>query len=720
MPPRLLISRLVALLACFAPPVAEAVNAPVVAGFERFNTDAREAGELLLGELQCVRCHKPEGDAAVRISTSSGPALDAVGSRVQPEFLRRWLTTPHEVKPGTTMPDVLGVLGAGEKTGAVEALTHYLMSLRAKGEAKTQPGSVERGRHLYHQIGCIACHAPDADYVPETAPGVKPPKPELPSIPHAKLGEKYTVASLQQFLLNPLAVRPGGRMPQVPMKPEEAADIAAYLTGDAKAPAAFQPDAKLAAEGRKRFTELGCAACHTAPGIKFIPKGKPLAKLGAGGCLDAKPAAGVPHYSLDERERTALLAALKQIQQPLTLTPAQSAQRLMTSLNCYACHTRDQRGGAEPGRAVYFNTVGDVDLGDEGRIPPPLTGVGAKLTPEAIDRTVRGNGAVRPYMAVRMPNFGAAHAGALAKLFTDADYHPVDDGETHFGRNTTGREIIGTTGLACIACHGLKGQKSLGVPAIDLAHAPKRLRRDWFQAYLIDPGALRPGTRMPSFWPGGLPANPKWGKGKKGTINQIDSLWVYLQEIDQSRLPEGMDAKGEFELKPKDQPIVFRTFMKEAGMQSIAVGFPQKIHAAFDSKNAHWAVAWRGGFLDAEGTWEERAAPLAEPLSKDMMTLAKSAQFSAEPDAKAEVRFGGYRLDKGGVPTFLYRIGAVEIEDRVEPDAKGRALLRTLTLRGKQPLKFNPAPHEKMLSGAAGPVAFDAQGTAKITTEITW
>jgi len=720
MPPLPLISRLAVLFACFTPFSAGAVNAPVVAGFERFNQDAREAGELLLGELQCVRCHQPEGDAATRITTSGGPALDAAGSRLRPDFLRRWLATPHEVKPGTTMPDVLGALNAEEKKTAIEALTHYLMSLRAKSEPKTQAGSVERGRHLYHQIGCVACHAPDADYVPETAPGVKPPKPELPSIPHAKLGEKYTVASLQHFLLNPLAARPGGRMPQIPMKPEEAADLAAYLTGETPSPAAFQPDAKLVSEGRKRFADLGCAACHTAPGIKFTPKAKPLAKLGTGGCLDAKPSAKAPNYSLDERQRTALLAALKQIAEPLTLDPAQSAQRLMTSLNCYACHARDQRGGAEPGRAVYFHTVGDVDLGDEGRIPPALTGVGAKLTPEAIERTVRGKGAVRPYMAVRMPNFGAAHASALAKHFASADYRPPTEEIVHFGRNTTGREIIGTAGLACIACHDLKGRKSLGVPAIDLAHAPKRLRRDWFHAYLIDPGKLRPGTRMPSFWPGGLPANPKWGKGEKGTLNQIDSLWVYLLEIDQSRLPEGMDTKGEFELKPKDTPIVFRTFMKDAGMQAVAVGFPQKIHAAFDSKNAHWALAWRGAFLDAEGTWEERAAPLAEPLSKDMTTLAKGAQFTVEPDAKAEVRFNGYRVDKSGVPTFLYRVGAVEIEDRVEPDAKGRALLRTLTLRGKQPLKFTPAPHEKMLSGAAGPVAFDAQGTAKITTEITW
>ncbi|MCE9529737.1 MAG: hypothetical protein K8T89_01140, partial [Planctomycetes bacterium] len=38
---------------------------PVVAGFERFYTtekaDLAQGGQLLLGELNCVSCHQPEG-----------------------------------------------------------------------------------------------------------------------------------------------------------------------------------------------------------------------------------------------------------------------------------------------------------------------------------------------------------------------------------------------------------------------------------------------------------------------------------------------------------------------------------------------------------------------------------------------------------------------------------------------------------------------------------
>jgi len=693
MSPRPPALRLATALLALAPFAASA--SPVVVGFERFND-----GEALLSELHCTNCHRADS------APEPGPVLSGVGSRVRVAFLPRWLAAPHEVKPGTTMPDLL----AGQKPEVVEALTHFLSSLRAKDEAKTVAGSVERGRHLYHAIGCVACHAPDADYKPETAPGVTPPKPELASVPLGKLGEKYTVASLQQFLLDPLAVRPGARMPQVPMKPEEAADLAAYLTHEAKEPSAFQFDTALAAKGRERFATLGCAACHAVSGITFTSKAKPLAQLTSGGCLDAKPAANVPHYDLSEKQRTALLAVLK-----AGATKTSPIQRTMTALNCYACHVRDQRGGPEAGRAVFFGVVGDVDLGDEGRMPPALTGVGAKLQTAAIERTVRGNGAVRPYMATRMPNFGAAHAAELARLFTTADYKPPTKpfpSEKGVGRNTVGREIVGTSGVACIACHGVAGKKSLGVPAVDLAMVPSRLRREWFHAYLLDPGKLRPGTRMPAFWPGGKPANPKL---KGSTEHQIDSIWVYLTEIDQSRLPEGMMDKGEFELKPSGEPIVFRTFMKEVGMQAIAVGFPEKIHAAFDSKTSRWAVAWRGAFLDAEGTWEERAAPLAEPLSKDVVKLAEEPQFTTG-DGKADVRFGGYRLDQHGAPTFLYRVGATEIEDRVAPASGGRALRRTITLLGKTALTFQPAPHEKLVSGNAR----FAGGEATITTEISW
>ena len=80
----------------------------------------------------------------------------------------------------------------------------------------------------------------------------------------------------------------------------------------------------------------------------------------------------------------------------------------MVRFNCYACHERDKLGGVEEARNPHFQS--DMpEMGDEGRLPPHLTGVGAKLTSEWL-RTVLDQGAKdRPYMFTRMPRFGTAN-----------------------------------------------------------------------------------------------------------------------------------------------------------------------------------------------------------------------------------------------------------------------------------------------------------------------
>ena len=59
-------------------------------------------------------------------------------------------------------------------------------------------------------------------------------------------------------------------------------------------------------------------------------------------------------------------------------TPAEQVQLTLTRLNCIACHQRDELGGVASNRSEYF-TGREESLGEQGRIPPPLTGVGAKL-----------------------------------------------------------------------------------------------------------------------------------------------------------------------------------------------------------------------------------------------------------------------------------------------------------------------------------------------------
>ena len=358
----------------------------------------------------------------------------------------------------------------------------------------------------------------------------------------------------------------------------------------------------------------------------------------------------------------------------------------MRQLNCTACHTRDGLGKPDPERNSLFSTTGN-DLGDEGRLPPLITGVGAKLTETALHKVLRGEGVIRPYMTTRMPDFGEAHAKFLVQHLTTADARAGvkatarDGRENEVGRNQYGRELLGTKGVNCITCHQLGGYKSLGIQAMDLASSPKRLRPEWFRDYLINPAKFRPGTRMPSFWPDGKAVSPILGRN---TERQIDSIWVYLNEFEQSRLPEGLEKKGGFEIKPEKRPIVFRTFMKGAGTHAIAVGYPSGIHAAFDSEQIRWALMWRGKFLDAESTWDDRFTPPTSPLGDSVITLGSGPAVAILKNLKQTwpkdgLQMQGYRLTKEGTPTLLYSHGTTKVTDTLTPKGKGMRQLIEFT-----------------------------------------
>src|SRR5262249_10829982 len=115
-----------------------------------------------LGELGCVACHDA-GPAASRLLVRQAPRLGEVAARVAPEFLRAFLTRPHEVKAGTPMPDVLHGLPGEKRDATIEDLVHFLAS---QGRPMVRPTGtptakqVERGKALYHSVGCVACHAP--------------------------------------------------------------------------------------------------------------------------------------------------------------------------------------------------------------------------------------------------------------------------------------------------------------------------------------------------------------------------------------------------------------------------------------------------------------------------------------------------------------------------------------------------------------------------------
>ncbi|HZT81541.1 MAG TPA: hypothetical protein VFA26_15045, partial [Gemmataceae bacterium] len=459
-----------------------------------------------------------------------------------------------------------------------------------------------------------------------------------------------------------------------------------------------KPD--LVEKGKALFASAGCASCHpmTSGGKPVVSalKPTPLAKLkGEGGCLGAKPAKGLPWFALSQDQKGALAAAVKH-PRPVSQEPAAVIARTLATFNCYACHSRDKVGGRQEALNKFFQTT-QPEMGDEGRVPPPLDGVGAKLNPDYLRQILDRGAHDRPYMHTRMPGFGQANVAGLAEAFAAVDrIDPAPEVKfdvTVAKVKTAGRHMVGSQMFACIKCHTFAGQKAEGVQGIDMTLLTQRLRRDWFHAYLLDPQRIRPGTRMPAAWPMGKTFYPDLLDGK--TATQIEAIWVYLKDGKSARPPVGL-GKQSIPLIPTTSAILYRNFIQGAGTRAIGVGYPEKANLAFDANELRLALIWQGAFIDAARHWTDRGAGSEGPLGDNVLKLHGGAPFAVLSKSDAAwpttapkemgYRFKGYRLTPDDRPTFLYTFGGVKVEDFPNAVAgKEPSLRRALTLTAARP-----------------------------------
>ncbi|MEQ1750680.1 MAG: c-type cytochrome [Prosthecobacter sp.] len=662
---------------------AEPINHAYVFNFDQFylpedpDEHVVEGGYLLLAELNCTACHSAPDSWKERLSVKPGPNLNAVGSRLDADTLWLLIRSPQHRKKGTQMPGLFaGEEGDAEK---VEALTEYLTSLKADVSAMPK-GDESHGKELYHKVGCVACHEPATDYRPaKISAEVGLEKPGLGSVPIA-LADAYDVNSLAHFLHDPLSHRPSGRMPNMRLSEQEAADIAAYLHSGRTAEkaterAALKIPKQGVEKGKALFASMNCVACHQTGQTSPTRATSLTAVKLSNGCLSDKQPTGIPRYDLNDLQKRALRLAITSIQKQNApaLTAPQKVDWQMSRLNCYACHDRDGKGGPEDPRAQYFgsNDGSAESLGELAHLPPNLDNVGRKLTRGWLQKVLYGEGgSVRPYMDTRMPNFGQAQTEMLVDLLpkTDKSAAPVKmdvSGLEKHHRAELGRTLMGAKGLACIACHGLKDRKSLGPPVIRLTHTVERLQPEYFKELLLNPQATQMGTMMPPMF-----------IGRKKADQEIESIWTYLKEIEGQPLPEGLISTEDFELKPEKlgKPLVFRSFIEGAGSHAIGVGFPQGIHAAFDAAQSRWVLIWKGRFLDAMSNWQSREMVPIKPLGTKIKTLP------VEPGAR---EFMGYKIDGQGVPTFLYQSDGQSVEDTLRPTLNGKSFERTIKTNGE-------------------------------------
>lgn len=711
---------------------------------------AAKEGQRLFHARGCATCHAPRDAAAVELPMAGSVPLGPLDGKYSQQSLTAFLRAPLAVRPSGRMPDLRL---AGREA---EQMAHYLLQqTRVPGGLRY---TLYRGQ-VWEGLESEAVTAERGGQVEDFDPARLGKLPQHTAVVYESWLRAPTKGSYQFFLTmnggsllldgqalvqqlpsdrrgvmefkasaeldaGPHAIRltyfHTGRQPKLDFTMEAPGQprgpVPGALLSTAKEPVApFQPltvDPALAARGREYFATLGCANCHDDGHVPPKPA-TAFARLDSSrGCLG--PDAGPwPKFDFTAAQRSWLRKALPAANTP-PLDPKPQIDKTLTALNCIACHERAGLGGPAPERRALF-TGRQPSLGDQGRLPPPLTGVGAKLTAPWLTAVLLHGQRQRDYVDLAMPQFGEAQVGPLIELFGKVDtlekaalpkVTPILESKA------AGYELVGTNGMSCIACHEFNGQKAGEISALDIAHVPERLQRNWFELYMRQPSRFHPTVIMPGFWPDGKSVRPAILGGDSG--QQIEAIWNYLADGERAKKPAGLSRQSNV-LRVGDVAEICRGRGSAAGFRGIGVGYPERVNLVFDAGEMALRQLWRGEFASVDlGSFSPRGTdPILLPPGVPFHRLAspdeawpyKGKTNQAFPQDHG-YEFRGYSLDAKRRPTFRYTYGAVSVEDFFEDvrGEDGRAFFRR-TLRFR-----TPAPQEAFQFRAAA-----GQGVVKVS-----
>lgn len=542
-------------------------------------------GQELFEQLGCHGCHLAEGLGEL---PKAGPYLRRIGAKVDPSWLARWVTNPHEFRPDTRMPNFLFKPDQGT------AIAAYLLDATAKesGEwlaAHPQPTGIDsadatqvaRGRQLTQDLGCRGCHAfVVGEHGPMLGHQDKDIAPNL-----ANIAEKTSGRWIYHWVKNPRHYSPTSRMPSLRLTDDEARAVTAYLLtlGTPKP----EPPERLTAlqqeenrrAGEKLVRKYGCAGCHDIPGMENESRiGVELSTFGQKtvdelffGTRDDIPKTWddwtfnkiktprtyeterieqlMPQFDLTDEDIQALRLYLygrneHVVPAKFRYKPGDTAQlrlqagrRLVQHYNCTGCH-------------VIANTGGFIRSFYEERpsfAPPVLNGEGAKVQPAWLFGFLKSPTPIRPWLQLRMPTFNLSdeEANAIVEYFraqtgAEVPFVFVDTATIPNENIEAARLMMSPDYFNCYSCHVRGDNKPEGPPegwAPDLAMAKHRLNPSWIVEWLRDPQKIQPGTKMPSFYPGG-PEDVFGGDEER----QIRALRDYLMVLGTARDAGGVQV----------------------------------------------------------------------------------------------------------------------------------------------------------------------------------
>ena len=442
------------------------------------------AALLLMGFISQVACAAPTGDcqAVDPMEAESfhpiGPPLTKLGAKLaDPNWIVAWLLHPSRVRPHKLMRTLR------VRPNEARALAGYLYAGAPRGrtDAKWQGGDAQRGEQLFVSRGCRGCHS-----VGSAERSSLTRSPDL-----AGIGAKVRPEWLFDWLKSPRSYDPDTAMPQLALSDDDVRHLVAFLMSHregaalvAAAPRA-EPDAPVELV-RATIARFNCPKCHLMSGFQKIESTTRWAVVPAG-CANC-------HQS-SEASAPAGATPLSDNADELVL---KNGRMLVGYYNCRGCHRIEGRGGwiAEHLERKTF-------------APPTLDGEGARVQTSWLVDFLQRPTNLRPWLQVRMPNYGLsrAEARALARYFAAlARVEPAD--EPHVAPAEQ-RIVFGQRRFVhfkCVQCHPAEvdaGPCTVDAEdlSIDLTLAQSRLRPSWVRDFLARPKAVVGAeTRMPAIF----------------------------------------------------------------------------------------------------------------------------------------------------------------------------------------------------------------------------
>lgn len=698
---------------------------------------AAEKGQILFHTVGCVACHSPRDDSGKELLATTSTPLGELKDKYNVKSLTEFLSNPHQVRPSGRMPNL------NLPRRDYERIAHYLLrETKVPGHLKytmlkgrvweglevnverekaghvddfdlASLGKLQQNSAIIYEGFLNSKFSGTAKFFLEMNGGELwiNGKRVINLEPSSRRGVKKTTGETELVAgwnkLRFIYIH-AGKEPKLSFEmsgptfnrrtvPSSTLSIS---TQPIEPFIPFKVDVDLVEEGKRQFVTLGCLNCHDDVKNKISnelqlgsKKPAPIAQLRASlagepkGCVSDQNGAW-PQFRLSTAQKTLIKRAIPKLESS-QLANQQMVSKSLITFNCLACHDRKDLGGVPADRNQLF--VGNrTELGNEGRIPPPLTLVGAKLQKSWVAEVMLRGQRQREYLATKMPQFGEVNVGHLVNLFEKVDsiepvkFEKIEDVDMV---KQAGRLLMGTKGFSCIACHDYNGQKAAGPGALELIHTTSRLKKDWFYEFMLKPSRFRKGTIMPSSWPGGhvFMEDVLGGDAKK----QIESLWVYLEDGQRAKNPIGLSRKSP-ELRVTDEAVICRG-RGTAGYRGLGVGYPERISIAFDTQEVNLRLLWKGEFTTVDnGRFFARGRdrisfPQGVPFHRlksldDNWPYKRKTDYTFPQDQG--YRFRGYTLDPLKRPTFFYEYGEVKVsdffEDRLD-DKKNAFFKRTMT-----------------------------------------